>query len=270
MQVVINDLTEAPLGSKPLVSQGNFYLNALTCLGCNPSNPPLADFLRLANHLEGNWLVASPIHWEATHNDAMIVATDEALKLNFEESALWFSEVAAFFKDHNMESFYIDPTIWLIKINHKPPISSQSPRSMLHKSIMPVLNTLDKTLYWQRLLTELQMYLSNHPLNLKRGISPVINGLWFWGEGAFNVLSRKITWSDDELFLSLPEALLAVKRLSESARFAKNHLVLLKCPDRFDLSHLKKYNKKNSIEWYWNNLAYLQQADNWWSKLWRS
>ncbi|MDI9818822.1 MULTISPECIES: hypothetical protein [unclassified Legionella] len=265
MQVVINKTINRPANSEPLVSRGDFYSNTLFCLGFDESNPPLADLFRLYYQLEGQWLIASPVHWEATHNDAMIVAVDETLDLTEKESRLWFSEVAQFLKPYGLDCLYHDPYTWLLKVDNQPTISSRSVYAMLHQSTMPVLNALDKTLFWQRLVTELQMYLNSHPLNSNRFQQKTINGLWFWGEGHFKLPTKKII-TDDEIFLKV---LIDVERLAASSVFRKDSLICIKHSEHADLANLQEKTQQYAVEWYWNNLAYLKPAINWWSRLWR-
>ncbi|WED44315.1 hypothetical protein [Legionella cardiaca] len=270
MQIVVNDLTQPLSDSKPLFNHGSYYTNVLGCMGFDASNPPIADLLRIYYKLEGNWLVASPIHWEATHNDAMITATDSNLVLSEEESRLLFADVAEFLSLYNIDAFYHDPYTWLLKIDNKPTISSQSVYAMLHQSLMPALNKLDKELFWQRLITELQMFLSSHPLNIKRQHQLPINGLWFWGEGEFKPKSNKKLITDDEVLLGLIPKIAQISPLSSSFTFDKNSMIFIKYPQRIDISSLKEKTQKYTVHWYWNNLAYSKQPARWWSRLWRS
>ena len=56
---------------------------------------------------------------------------------------------------------------------------------MLGKNIQPYLPQGGDSVYWRKLLNEIQMLLHTHPVNLQReaaGKLPV-NSLWFWGGG---------------------------------------------------------------------------------------
>ena len=76
MDVVINSECNAiPEERKPLVTRKEMHcLIFCFVLVMMPTDPPLADLLRRYHNLDGDWLVLSPVHWQATHNDAMIVA----------------------------------------------------------------------------------------------------------------------------------------------------------------------------------------------------
>jgi hypothetical protein len=269
IDVVVNAVRDdAPVGSKPLLNYSSYYLNFLACLGFNPIHPPLADLLRLYHHLDGEWLIASPIHWQATHNDAMVIATGEALELTEEESRLLFAEVTQFLTADDFSPIYHDAKTWLFKISTKPTISSASVDTMLHQSMMPVLKAMDSTLFWQRLITELQMYLSSHPFNQQRQNKLAVNGLWFWGNGEFRVTTNRKIVTDDEVLLANLSSLGQMSFLMPTA-IAKNDLVFVKYPQQIDLSKIEDNTQKITARWFWNNMAYIKQKNHWWSRLWR-
>ncbi len=261
MDAVINAIKEvAAANSQPLSSQRNYYLNVLNCLGYDPIHPPLANLFARYHQLAGQWLIASPIHWEATHNDAMITAIDSELELTEEESQLWFADLSQFLKD-DFHWHYHDAHTWLLKVDDKPSIFSQSLYAMQHHSLMPVFAIMDKTLFWQRLMTELQMYLSSHPLNTQRQGKLTINGVWFWGQGELNPQTQRKIVTDDEVLLA---SLADVADDFLSTPLTKNHLIAIKYPQQIDFSHLQDKMQKYPVHWYWNNLAYLTKRRFWW------
>lgn len=264
MDIIVNgDMKELPANSKSITRQPNYYYSILECLGYEPQHLPLANLLKLYHQLEGDWLIASPVHWEASHNDAMLSAAFSELKLSDEESRLWFFEVADFLKADGFTPIYHDAYLWLFKIDSKPRIYSQTLETLMHQSLMPVFSSLDNSHYWQRLITEMQMYLSAHPLNLKRqGLT--INGLWFWGEGTFEFKNRTIL-SDDPILLSNNSA---IKALTSSTSFNKEDLVIIHDPKQIEDSGLLEKTKTSNLNWYWNNCHYASQKKSWWSKVW--
>ncbi len=264
MHVVVNSIKEdVPVGSESLNGQKNYHHNILLCLGYKPDNLPLANFLALYQQLPGRWLVASPIHWQATHNDAMIVANGQELELTEQESRLWFSEVAQFLHADQFTPVFHDAHTWLFKIDDKPQITSQSPLTILHQSIMPILTRLDTSFYWQRLITELQMYLTAHPLNEKRQPKLAINGLWFWGEAEFSFSGNRTVVTDDEVLLNHTHQF---SPLTPMTVIKKNHLVIINDPKQIEFCNLTAKMRKNKVHWYWNNLAYCTKV-SWWSRI---
>ena len=184
MDVVINaECAEVPVGSTPLSHQGNYYHHIFSCLLGPIESPPVADLLRRYYGLEGDWLIASPIHWQATHNDAMIVASAHELKLSESESVRFFSALAEFVAAYSIKLHYHDAYTWLLNVDGQPHITAKPVHALLHQSLMPELRTLDSTLFWQRLITEIQMFFSAHPFNKEREEKYSINGIWIWGNG---------------------------------------------------------------------------------------
>lgn len=250
-----------------LKSSGSYYTNVLMRLGFEESNPPVADLLRQYHHLEGEWIIASPIHWEATHNDAMITSVGSALSLNQEAHALYL-KVADFLNHYGFESFYHDPTTWLFRIDNQPSIQTSSIYFLLHQSIQSTLMQLDSSLFWQRLITELQMLFSA-PLEYQLNENERVNGVWFWGNGLFQSNFSFDIFTDDEVLLNLTSPQLSIQPFSTDLDFKKNCLICIKYPEKLELSWLEDKVKKNKVDWYWNNVAYSQASSQWWSRLWR-
>lgn len=267
MDVIVNAIKDdVPVGSEPLHGLGDYYANILVGLGYKSDHLPLAALLALYHQQPGHWLIATPIHWEATHNDAMIVAAGQALELTENESRRWFTEVAQFLHADHFQPVFHDAQTWLFNLDNKPKITSHSIQSVLHQSIMPLLNALDKTLYWQRLITELQMYLSTHPLNKERESKLAINGVWFWGEGELTIPHQRPFATDDETLLKLGSY---ISPLTPSITLQKDHILVINDVKQIEFCHLDDKMRKNKIHWYWNNMAYSMPVGHWWSRLWR-
>lgn len=270
MDLIINDIKdEAPSDSSSLHGLKDYYQNILLCLGYEEQHLPLADLLKYYHHLSGQWFVATPVHWEATHNDAVLVAGAKELALSEEESRLWFKEVADFLKDDGFNPVYHDAQTWLFKAEGKPPFKSKSLSSILHQSLMPLLTNLDNSLYWQRLFTELQMYLSAHPLNLRRESELPVNGLWFWGEGCMQKYGKKVITTDDKILQAwADETGQKMSVLSANSNIQPEQLIVIYDAKQIKLCNLEDKIKKNQVNWYWNNCSYSKKAAAWWSRLW--
>lgn len=186
MDVIINDsLPEDTFDKESVSISGNFYSSLLNVLGYPSDQPPVAELLKTYYHLSGDWLVVSPICWQATHNDAMIIAGPSELNLTDEESRAWFDALNEFVAPEDMSVFYCDAQTWLLQCRNKPDIHSIPVDKLIHQSLLPALQNLDPTSFWLRFITESQMYFSAHPLNDERGETP-INGLWVWGGGTLS------------------------------------------------------------------------------------
>ena len=158
------------------------------------NNHSPADALRRLHGLEGDWLIVSPIYWEATHNDAMIMACGEMLDLSDEESRQWFAALAKFLVNDKVTLHYHDANTWLIQFDECPPINAKPVHSLLQQSMMQQLAALDPTLFWSRFLTENQMFFSEHPLNKARTGRYPVNGVWIWGSTVFEDAPKTKHW----------------------------------------------------------------------------
>lgn len=264
MDIIINTTMDClPANSTLLPSQGDWLGNWLIAMGYPTDNPPVGDMLRQCYHLQGTWQVIVPISWQATHNDAMIVAVGEDLELTDEESRCWFEAIAGFLKEDKLYLHYHNAETWLINTQGKPPLISKPASLMRQQSMMPAFDVMDNTLYWQRLMTELQMFMGAHPLNAERVDKPIINGIWVYGSGVFTMNNTKPIISDDDFFIcAFPSK---IKPFVEGMSIENNAIVLLKNALAFD-SLTSLY---CDVRWFWNNAAYFTKKTPWFGRLWR-
>ena len=275
MDVIINakkDLSFAALTHKthrisdyPLNSQHDFYLNGLIGLGQDPVYTPLADLLRRQHQLDdGDWMLISPMHWEVTHNDAMIVGFADDLGLNDRLARIWFAEMSQFLSQDGFTLVYHDTHHWLMKAppsNKIPQLKSPNLCQMNHQSLMPVLEALDPTLYWQRLFTELQMFLSTHPLNASKQQHLSINGMWCWGSGLVNIETTRPVMTDDPLFQLLLSETITIN--FDVKQWDPDTLILLGYwQDEYQVS-LAQSTRKQTVNWFWNDVAYQTVKQPW-------
>lgn len=270
MNVVINScIDNVPEGSLPLPNQGHYYHHILTCLGYPLFEPPVADLLRRLHGLDGTWLVVSPIHWQATHNDAMIVAAGDDLQLTELESQKWFEAFADFVSDEKISAYYHDASTWLIQLDGHPRITAKPVHSLLHQSMMPQLEALDTTFFWQRFMTESQMFFSGHALNTLRNGRYPINGLWIWGGGVLRQPGKHAIVVNDQHTQSLA-ALLSTNVSLYSAEQSYPHDTLMLWSDLERLGDLQTKLTKQTVSWYWNNHVYQLKPKHWLRRLWSS
>jgi len=270
MDVIIDARLEVPpKDSSPLETLGNFYHNLLCCLRYPASYPPVAELLRRYHHLdEGTWLVVSPVYWHATHNDAMIAASGEDLRLGDDEAHLWFTAFAEFVAAENMTLYYHDAVTWLLQADTHPPITANPVHSIMQQSLMPHLRRLDTTFFWQRFITETQMFFSGHPLNKQRGECP-INGVWMWGNGGLQAPASRAIFTDDGLLAVAKLVSTHVSPYQRSNSYSKDSIVLLPDMTADGLHDLQIKLQSFSVHWFWNNLAYASKPRSWLSRLWR-
>ena len=266
MDIVINHNTaHVPPHAESLPHQGNVYHHLLMCLGYPVDSPPLADLLRRYHGLIGQWFIASPIHWEATHKDAMIVACGDDLGLDDAQSRLWFSKLEAFAVEEQISLHYHDASTWLLQCPDKPPIHAKSPQSLLHQSMLEPLTSLDKTRYWQKFMTEIQMLFSMHSSFDQKTYT--VNGLWIWGGGALEKKADTPLFCD-QASLKLAQCLSSnVNPDLTSHAITKNSVLWVDRLSEIERLDLERRFQNRTVRWYWNNRAYITQPKRWITRL---
>lgn len=266
MDVIINADTEStPSGSTPLVSHHNYLLHLMMSLGFQEENPPIADFLRQLHQLEGEWLLAEPVYWEASHNDAMIVAAGNQLQLTLDESQALFRDIATFLAEDGLSLHYHNAYTWLMKVDGKAALSSMPTSLMVNQSMMSIIKNMDSTLYWQRLMTELQMFLNSHVCNQLETRAVPVNGLWIYGKGVFAWKPDKPVMTDDEqLLATFPSN---VTRLKWDEPVSSNAIILINNYEKIDMTRLLALIGNQPVRWFWNNIVYSTPRKSWWARL---
>lgn len=266
IDIIINTDTEvAALSqeSKILATQYHPVLNCLYSLGFDSQYPPAADFVRQCLGLEqGAYLLASPIRWLVTHNDAMITTMGSALHFSDTDSHLLFTEVQPLLQEVGIELIGYDASMWLMRVDDVPPINSPSPACILNQSLIPYLKGLDQQLFWQKLFTEIQMLCVHQDGNLQT----MVNGLWFYGAGKFQAHAEHIIFTNNtNLCRSLP---MQFQALTDHIQLGKRASILLHPHE--NLPYLPSLLKGHTVRWFWNNIAYVEYKENWWQRLKRS
>ncbi len=263
-RVVINtDSAAIPQEAKPLVSQGSALLNLLDCLNYDPYDPPLADLLKSHHHLQGEWIILSPIYWQATHNDALIVAAGQALQLDESDAKSQFNELATYLAVENKVLYYHDANTWLMQDNKEHFLQAKPVHQLIGKSLMPELAQLGDTLFWQKLLTESQMLFAS---TTKKSS---INGVWPWGGAMLAEKSNQAICADSEFFSIAKECSDRVTLYNPSLKLKEYDVLLISELSVLTDSHQDEL-KKLPVQWYWNNMAYTSGKCNWFARLWRT
>ncbi len=259
MKIILDSSIDIkPDSAVPITNYQDYLLNILINVGYHVDKPPVGDLLRNFHGLDGNWLVVSPINWQATHNDSMLVAAGYAFSLSQQQSEFVFNVFSEFVASEGMQLYMHDTTTWLLKAQDKNIPVAKPVYSILHRSLMSELANLDDSLYWQKFITMSQMLLSNLQLPGEKGLYPV-NGVWVWGEGYLQDSKSTQIIALDEISLRFAKILsnkacsytdnLAIKKDAIFIGSSKNSLQNL--PDKL----LQKINY-----WYWNNKAYKLQS----------
>ncbi|MGL5741618.1 MAG: hypothetical protein ACRCXC_03220 [Legionella sp.] len=263
MHIIIDsDCDVVPSEAKPFVSEGNALLNLLLSLNYDRNDPPYADLLRSCHNLNGEWLIFSPVQWEATHNDAMIFALGSGLQLQEDIVKSWFNVFSEYWAEEGISLHYHDPVTWLMSHDKKYPLNAKPVSRLLNQSLMPELAQLDTTMYWQKFITECQMLFASKPNS-----SPM-NGVWIWG-GAKLKEKMSITICTDAHYMPLAKMCSNNVTLYSHATPLKDQHILLLTEFSMLSEHHQEELKKMPVHWYWNNTAYTIDSGRLIVSLWR-
>lgn len=264
MNIIIDAACDAiPNEARELPSQGDPLLTMLSCLHYNSDNPPLAELLAQYYQLEGDWLILSPSHWQASHNNVIIAAFGADLELEEAELKEQFHRFSEHLMAIGMALYYHNSSTWLISTNHKSLLKAKPISQMVNRPLILELAQIDETMHWQKFLTESQMFFASNHDN-----SP-INGVWLWGGGALED-KKTVRIGTNQQFLSLAQLCSSQVSLYEANHSLKEYDLLLLS----DISELNKVHQeqlqKRVTRWYWNNAAYECSPVSWYTKIWRT
>jgi hypothetical protein len=169
---------------------------------------------------EGSWLRADPVHLRiemhgATLHDASV------LDVQGEEAAALVAELQAFFRADGLEFMAPHPSRWYVRV---PP--SELPQTtpldqVLGRNVSASLPRGSGRIEWRSAITEAQMVLSTHAVNVHREQAgqPQVNSVWFWGGGATPAIAARpysVIYADDAFTRGV--ARLAGTRVAELPR----------------------------------------------------
>lgn len=259
MDVVVN--SDCPFSPDPqciIDGRAHYYQAIFKCLGYPNDQLPVAELLRSYHGLQGQWFVVSPVHWQATHNDAMLLACDSALNLNEDESRHLFDVFTRFAAEEGMQTYYHDAYTWMLRSDDKPIITASSPYQMLHQSLLPYLKAIDKTFFWQRFITEVQMLFHDQP---------TVNGVWIWGQGSLRAPSERLVLVNSQKTHAIAQILSTHTDYLNNTKLNKNALLLFDSLNQNELTSLQTQLNRYSVNWYWNNQAYSSKPRPWFLRL---
>ena len=262
MDVVINATYDDAIPVDAHQAMAHAHQNILHALGYSREYPPVAELLKRYHGLSGDWLVASPIYWQATHNDGMLIACNETLDFGTLGAKHYFNVFSALMAEENIPVFFHDETTWLIQIKDKPPLKAKPPHDLIQQSFTEHLFALDDTLHWQRLITECQMAFNVPQVTSAQA---QVNGVWFWGGGALLPRSARLTLANDQRLMSTLSS--NVHAFDVQFLNQKDVLIFLEdgCGEQIKL--IKTHAKNKIIRWHWNNVAYRTKASSWVARL---
>jgi len=135
---------------------------------------------------EGDWMRADPVHQRLDRN-AIVLHDASVLALTREETGSALAALNGFFARDGLEFVAPASERWYVRV---PP--GEAPRTValddaVGRNPFGMLPGNGRRLSWPSLFSEAQMLLAALPFNAEREAAgrPALNGVWFWGAGAF-------------------------------------------------------------------------------------
>ncbi|MDO8954900.1 MAG: hypothetical protein Q7V63_08640 [Gammaproteobacteria bacterium] len=156
----------------------------------------------------GSWLRADPVNMKVGQ-DTVYCLGQQGLELDFAESQGFIDSINGLLQEDGLKLVMgSNPMHWYI---HAPELDLQTtPLSQIvAKPIGDYLPAGESGGLWRKRLTEIQMVLKGHPLNIKRrqAAKPTIDSVWFWGQGCYPPLvyrsKKDVLYGDNELAQSV-------------------------------------------------------------------
>jgi len=269
MDIILN--TQYDQGSDELEKAPSvvpFFQNLLNSINPDFSSaviPLLAHY----HGLEGRWVGVTPIHWQATHNDSMIVACGDSLNLSEKNSRAYLEQLNIFLQEDTSQFHYHNPSLWLMNIDNKPELHSLPPEKVLHRSLMPILETWDKTLYWVRLFTELQMLFASPGLQHSESMDLPVNGVWLWGDAPLNPTKSRLISNDHQLVKNLSTYVNTELLDVNSFQPLTDCTLALNPVEEPYLNLLEPFLIKHHCKYIYNNQVVIKKPMPWAKRLWR-
>ena len=126
-------------------------------------------------------ICASPVHLGADRDTATMLA-QQALEVTDQESTALLHDLNEFVKEDKLLFFKLGAE-WFLEGPNPFDIRGYPPSFVANRNASAYLPEGENSAQWRRLMSELQMLLHSHPVNMAREQvgKPSINCLWLWG-----------------------------------------------------------------------------------------
>lgn len=140
----------------------------------------------------GVWMCATPAHLRI-EQDRLVLVDARQLALGRDEAEALLTTLNAHFADDGIAFVAPSPDRWYARLHHAPAMTTTPLDDVIGRDIHPHLPKGADALLWHRRYNEVQMLLHAHPVNAAREARglPVVNSLWWWGEGSAAPVQRR-------------------------------------------------------------------------------
>jgi hypothetical protein len=174
---------------------------------------PVAPLSALGDGLDassGWWLRVDPVHMVADR-DQLYLSASGVLGLSQGEADELVAEFNGLYADDGWQFVAATPRRWYLRLPQPLAMRTIPTGAAMGRRVGEVLPQGDDALYWQRVMTEIQMLLHASPVNTRRTEKGqlAVNSLWFWGGGKLPVATSESGWSrvvaDEPLVMGLAQ-----------------------------------------------------------------
>ena len=133
----------------------------------------------------GHWLRADPV-FARVERDTLVLHHSAALAIEPDEARALVASLREHFAPDGLELRVPRPDRWYVRVPADEVPSTTPLPEALGQDVFGRLPRGKGRINWAQALTEAQMMLSTHPVNIAReaGRRPPVNAVWFWGEGS--------------------------------------------------------------------------------------
>lgn len=151
------------------------------------AEPPIAPLSAHGDGLDvsdGWWLRVDPVHLVADR-DQLYLSASEILEVTQSEADSIVAELNRLYEDEGWWFAAPTPRRWYLRLPQPLVMRTTPTHTAMGRRVGEVLPQGEDALYWQRVMTEIQMVLHACPVNARRREEGrlEINSLWFWGGG---------------------------------------------------------------------------------------
>lgn len=186
--------------------------NAVRQSGNWPVAPVMlhSDAPELAKNNKEFWIRADPVHLRIEQNHLML-ADSRIFNVAEEEAGQLVQDLNHGLANHGIALQALHANRWYVCLPQAPDMQTHTLDQVTCRNINHFLPIGGDSMFWRKLLNEVQMQLHEHPVNRARESRDElsINSLWFWGGGYIPESMRTVythVWSNGGLSQALAAA----------------------------------------------------------------
>jgi hypothetical protein len=134
--------------------------------------------------VEGTWMRADPVHLRIDR-DAVRLHSAAVLDIERSEADALVDALQKHFGNDGLQFVAPSPERWYVRVPAGEAPATTPLSHLLGRSVHEHLPRSSGAINWRTALTEAQMLMGAHEVNVRRESArrPAINSVWFWGEG---------------------------------------------------------------------------------------